>query len=164
MNSGGDAVYQKDLIRNAWKAAGLYDENDSKLQQFLLLLDDPTQCWTQLIQTCRRDFADYKAKVTQPILDTNDTLVHLMVIRAATSADELALLEQYITTSDPVRHGTELKAIALKRVRRLNKALAKKPGLTEPVREALASPATAAGRAPQKDPSAAPAPAANPPA
>ena len=37
-------MYQKDYVRSLWKAAGLYDENDAKLQQFLKLLDEPTLC------------------------------------------------------------------------------------------------------------------------
>jgi hypothetical protein len=131
-------MYQKDLIRDAWISAGLYDDDDPKLRQFLDLLDDPTQCWPELIQACRRDFAAYKAKVAQPILDSSDTLVHLMVIRAAAETDELDLLEQYISTSDPARAETELKAIALKGVPRLNDALSGKPGVTQAVRDILA--------------------------
>jgi len=154
-------MYQKDLVRNAWKSAGLYDENDPKLQQFLQLLDDPAQCWSELIETCRRNYAAYKAKLVQPILDSRDRLVHLMVIRAADGADELALLEQYISGSDPTRDEVELKTIALKNVPRLNRALAKKPDLTQAVSDALAPPA--ARRAGRKPTPATPAPAATAP-
>jgi hypothetical protein len=142
-------MYQKDLVRDAWKTAGLYDENDAKLQQFLQLLDDPAQCWSELIVTCRRNFADYKAKLVQPIMSSSDTLVHLMVIRAADGADELALLEQYISGSDPTRDEVELKTIAVKNVPRLNRALAKKPDLTKPVTDAMTS-ARAVRRAARK--------------
>ena len=62
-------MYQKDLVRAAWKAAGLYDDPDPRLREFLALLDDPAQCWPELIGACRRDLGDYKAKVAQPILD-----------------------------------------------------------------------------------------------
>lgn len=130
-------MYQKDLIRDARKSAGLYDENDPKLRQFLDPLDDPTQCWPELIQACRRNFAAYKAKVAQPILDSSDTLAHLTVIRAASETDELDLLEQHIWASDPARAEAELKAIALKAIPRLNAALSGKPGLTQAVRDIL---------------------------
>ncbi len=132
-------MYQKDLIRNAWKSAGLYDENDAKLQQFLQLLDDPAQCWSELIATCRQSYADYKAKLVPPIMETPDTMVHLILIRAVDGPDELALLEQYISATDPARDEVELKTIALKNVPRLNRALAKKPGLTQPVTDAMAA-------------------------
>jgi hypothetical protein len=159
-------MYQKDLVRNAWKSAGLYDQNDAKLQQFLQLLDDPAQCWSELIVTCRRNFADYKAKLVQPLMDSSDTLVHLMVIRAADGADELALLEQYISGSDPTRDEVELKTIALKNVPRLNRALAKKPNLTKPVSDALASPSATrrTARRPRPAPPTPAPPAPAPPA
>jgi hypothetical protein len=142
-------MYQKDLIRNAWKAAGLYDENDSKLQQFLQMLDDPTQCWKELTDACRRSYAAYKAKLVQPIAGTGDKLVHLLLIRTAAESndDEMVLLEQYIASSDPVRDQVELKAVALKNIPRLNEALAKKPNLTQEVRGAIAAQAAAAATA-----------------
>ena len=155
-------MYQKDLIRSAWMSAGLYDENDSKLQQFLKLLDDPTQCWTEMTETCRRSYAAYKTKLIQPILDSNDTLVHLMVIRAAvTNEDEMALLERYVAASDPARHAVELKAVALKNVARLSEALKQKPHLPHEVRAILAAQgaeaaAAASAGAPAADPTTAP--------
>jgi hypothetical protein len=128
-------MYQKDLIRSLWNAAGLYGENDAKLLQFLNLLEDPTQCWASMIDTCRRSYAAYKTKVAQPILASSDKLVHLAVIRAVSTSenDEVELLEQYIKQSDPVRDETELKAIALKSVDALNVALKGKVNLTPAV-------------------------------
>jgi hypothetical protein len=143
-------MYQKDLVRAAWKAAGLYDEDDAKLRQFLALLDDPAQCWPELIQACRRDFAAYKARLAQPILDSDDTLIHLQVIRAAAEADELDLLERYIGASDPARAEAEFKAIALKGVPRLNSALVGRPGLPQTVRALI--PAPRAKAAPEATP------------
>jgi hypothetical protein len=141
-------MYQKDLVRDAWKSAGLYQEDDPKLRQFLDLIEEPAHCWAELVAACRRDFAAYKAKVVQPILDSGDTLVRLMVIRAASEADELELLERYVAASDPARDEAELRAIALKGVPRLNGALAGKPGLTPAVRSILAAPAPAPDPAP----------------
>ena len=138
-------MHQKDLIRSAWKAAGLYDEGDTKLEQFLKMLDDPTQCWSEMIDTCRRSYAAYKGELVQAILASNDKLVNLALIRAAVPAndDELALLKAYIASSDPVRDETELRAIALKNVSTLNAALKKKRGLTPAVAALLAKKAAA---------------------
>ncbi len=124
-------MYQKDFIRTAWKSAGLYDENDAKLQQFLRMLDDPTKCWTEMTDAARSSFAVYKGRLFQPIMDTGDKLVRLMLIRSAvdTYPDEIALLENYIAASDPATDAIELKAIALKNVPKLNRALAKKKNL-----------------------------------
>lgn len=136
-------MYQKDLVRAAWKAAGLYDEDDPRLQQFLGLLEDPAHCWPELIAACRRDYAAYKARLVQPILDSGDTLVRLVVIRAAAQTDEIKLLERYVAKSDPARDTAELKAIALKGVRRLDRALTRKADLPQAVRDMLASPVRA---------------------
>ena len=139
-------MYQKDLIRSAWKSAGLYDENDSKLQQFLKLLDDPNQCWKEMTDACRRSFTDYKAKLVQPILDSGDKLVHLIVIRTLSESndDEMALIERYIAASDPKRDQVELRAVALRNIPRLTDALRQKPNLAPEVRDTMKALAVAA--------------------
>jgi len=153
-------MYQKDLIRSVWKSAGLYDENDSKLQQFLKLLEDPNQCWKEMTDTCRRSFASYKAKLVQPILDSGDKLTHLVLIRSVSEAndDEMALIEGYVAKSDPKRDHVELRAVALRNIPRLTAALKQKPHLSKEVRDTMT--ALAAAAAP---PPAAPAPAPAPP-
>lgn len=152
-------MYQKDLVRTAWKSAGLYDENDAKLQQFLAMLDDPTKCWTEMTDAARSSFATYKSRLAQPIMDTGDKLVRLMLIRGAvdTHADEIALLEKYIVSSDPATDAIELKAIALKNVPKLNRALARKKNLPQDILSTVM--ANAPGGARRK---AAPAPTAAP--
>jgi hypothetical protein len=139
-------MHQKDLVRGVWKSAHLYEEHDPKLQLFLKMLDDPAQCWSELTDACRRSFAAYKVKVVAPILASGDKLVHLMVIRSASEAyaDEMALLEQYIASSDPARDDVELMAIALKRIPRLNEALKRKPNLPDDVIALLRPPIPAA--------------------
>jgi len=139
-------MYQKDLIRSIWKSAGLYDENDSKLQQFLKLLDDPNQCWKEMTDTCRRSFASYKAKLVQPILDSGDKLTHLILIRSASESndDEMALIEGYVASSDPKRDVVELRAVALRNIPRLTDALRQKPNLAQEVRDTVAALAAAA--------------------
>jgi hypothetical protein len=134
-------MYQKDLIRSVWKSAGLYDEKDSKLQQFLKLLDDPNQCWKEMTDTCRRSFASYKAKLVQPILDSADKLSHLILIRSASESndDEMALIKGYIASSDPKRDQTELRAVALRNIPHLTSALMQKPNLTQEVRDTIAA-------------------------
>jgi hypothetical protein len=132
-------MHQKDFVRAAWTAAGLYDEQDAKLQQFLVRLEDPTQCWPELIGVCRREYSSYKARLAQPILDAKDALVHLALIRAASEPDELALLEKYVAASDPASDETELKAIALKNVAALNRALAERADLPASVQAILDS-------------------------
>jgi hypothetical protein len=138
-------MHQKDAVRNAWKAAGFYDDNDSKLGQFMKLLDDPTQCWPEMIDNVRRNYVDYKAKLAKAILASNDKLIHLAIIRAALPGadDEMSVLKDYIASSDPIRDEAELKAIALKNVAALNKSLRAKKNLPPAVTAMLAKKATA---------------------
>lgn len=132
-------MHQKDFVRAAWTTAGLYDEQDAKLHQFLVRLEDPTQCWPELIGVCRTEYSSYKARLAQPILDAKDALAHLALIRAASEPDELQLLEGYVAASDPASDETELKAIALKNVAALNRALAEKADLPASVQAILDS-------------------------
>ncbi len=138
-------MHQKDTVRSAWKAAGFYDDNDSKLAQFMKLLDDPTQCWPEMIDTARRNYTEYKAQLAKAILGTNDKLTHLAIIRAAMPGadDEISVLKEYIASSDPARDETELKAIALKNVAELNKSLKSKANLTPAVAAMLVKKAPA---------------------
>jgi hypothetical protein len=139
-------MHQKDAVRNAWKAAGFYDDNDSKLEQFMKLLDDPTLCWPEMIDAVRRNYTDYKARLAKAILASNDKLVHLAIIRAAlpSADDEMSVLKDYIASSDPIRDETELKAIALKNVEGLDESLRAKANLTPAVSAMLATRAPAA--------------------
>ena len=147
-------MHQKDVIRAAWRSAGLYEENDAKLQQFLKFLDDPTQCWNEMIDSCRRSYAAYKTKLAGPILNSGDQLVRLAVIRAASDGadDEIALLEQYVASSDVTRNAVELKLIALKSIPQLDAALMQKPGLPADLRAMLATRAAATPPSPAPRP------------
>lgn len=133
-------MHQKDLIRSAWMSAGLYDEDDPKLRQFLDQLDDPQQCWAGMTRLLRRSFAAYKNKVIAPILADGDAFTRLAVIRAlADSDDEAPLIERFVSTSDPVRDEVELMAIAERAVPRFDKALRRKRHLTAAVLGVLAA-------------------------
>lgn len=138
-------MHQKDAVRSAWKTAGFFDDKDAKLAQFMKMLDDPTQCWPELIDACRRNYTEYKGKLAKAILASNDKLIHLAIIRAAMPGadDEMSVLKDYIASSDPARDETELKAIALKNISELNKSLKSKSNLTPAVTTLLAKKATA---------------------
>jgi len=146
-------MHQKALIREAWASAGLYDEDDPKLQQFLAQLDDPNQCWAGMARLLRRDFAAYKDRVVPPILAQGDTLTRIMVARAiADTEDEAPLLETYIAASDPVRDEVVLRAVAERNVPRFNKALKRRRNLTPSVRATLARTAPPVQATPQRPP------------
>jgi hypothetical protein len=132
-------MHQKETIRAAWAAAGLYDDPDPELRLFLRLFDDPAQCWTELTLLCRHSFAPYKSRIVQPILDCDDPLVRLLMIRTLRdTGDEAVLLEHYIETCDPDHHRAELRAIAHKNNPDMNRSIRRKRDLPGDVRAALA--------------------------
>jgi hypothetical protein len=126
-------MHQKNLVKQAWQAAGLYQSKDAKLQQFLKLIDGPLACWPELVDECRRNYAKYKTRLAQPIINTGDTLLRLNLVRVidAQYDDEVQLLRTLIQQSDPQKDEPELKAVALKNVPALTKAIAAKPGLSK---------------------------------
>jgi hypothetical protein len=139
-------MHQKEAVRRAWSEAGLYDDPDPKLQQFLRLLDDPEQCWSEMAQICRHSFAEYKTRLVQPVLNCGDPLVRLLMIRTLADADDEApLLESFIAASDPLQHRTELTAIAQRNSGGLNRTLTQKRGLPDEVRAILARAIPASG-------------------
>jgi hypothetical protein len=132
-------MHQRTAIQEAWRKAGLYDSADPKLKTFLEMLDDPRQCWPELVAASRGVYADIKAKLVGPILETGDKLMRLNLIRAAdpNRADEVGLLSEFIKTSDPQRDEIELQEIARKSTPQLLSDLKQKPGLTLRVSEVV---------------------------
>ena len=134
-------MHQKDAVKQAWINAGLYRSRDARLQEFLKKLEDvPLNCWPEFIDDCRRNYADYKAKLVGPIWDSGDKLLRLNLIRAADTslADELALLQKCIARCDPTQDQAELKAIVLKQDPQLNAQITKIRNLPVDVKNAIA--------------------------
>ena len=76
-------MYQKDLIRRASEEAGLYRRRDPKLHRFLKRLDQPGECWPELIEAVTTEYRDYLEALARPLWETGDALVRLNLIRAA---------------------------------------------------------------------------------
>lgn len=133
-------MHQKQLVRDAWRSAGLYDDGDERLRQFLDRLDEPHMCWPEMTRLLRRSFAEYKARVVAPLLAQGDTLTRLVVLRALADADddEARLVERFVSASDAARDEVELLAIAERAAPRFDKALRRKRSLTAPVLGVLA--------------------------
>jgi hypothetical protein len=91
-------MYQKDLIRRAWEEAGLYRRRDPKLRRFLERLDQPGDCWPELVEAATTEYRDYLETLARPLWETGDALVRLNLIRAADVRDpeQRAVLEDWI--------------------------------------------------------------------
>jgi len=126
-------MHQRDLVKQAWQAAGLYSSKDAKLQQFLKKLDDaPLDCWPELVAECRANYAKYMARLVAPLVSVGDKLLRVNLVRNADFGNpaELALAQEFIAQSDPVKDTHELKALLLSGSRPLVAAVQKVRGLT----------------------------------
>jgi hypothetical protein len=106
-------MYQKDLIRRAWEEAGLYRSRDAKLQRFLARLDDPGECWSELVEAATTEYSAYLPTLARPLWETGDSLVRLNLIRAADLEDppQRAIVEDWIRRAGS-GDAQELHAIA----------------------------------------------------
>lgn len=109
-------MHQKDAIKEAWRAAGLYESRDAKLQEFLHRLDAaPFECWPEFVDEVRRNYPEYKRQVVEPIVNSGDKILRLSLIRNAdfTKRDEAAIAARFVARADPVKDQAELKALLL---------------------------------------------------
>jgi hypothetical protein len=107
-------VHQTDLARKAWQAAGLYSARDPSVQAFLKNFEAaPTLCWPDLIAHCRINYPKSKARLAQPLWDTNDKLLRLNLIRNAdpSQQDEMQLVSKWARSCHPYEDELELRAM-----------------------------------------------------
>ncbi len=107
-------MYQKDVVKKAWEAAGLYRSRKPKLRQFLKQVDESTtHCWEQFAQAIRERYYDYLEEIVVPLWQTGEKLLRLNLIRLAEPSrkKEQALLEEWTRRCDPKKEDLELRAL-----------------------------------------------------
>lgn len=133
-------MHQKDRVKQAWLDAGLYDSKDAKLLEFIQRLDTaPYDCWPELIDECRRNYAEYKSQIVEPILKTGDKLLRLNLLRNAdfSFADEVKLTRSFIAQSNPATDSLELKTVILKGTPAMLKDVGRLKNLTPQLKSAV---------------------------
>lgn len=94
-------MHQKDAVRAAWAAAGLYDSKDGRLQQALAAFEEaPLECWPDLARRIRANFPECIEALVKPLWMSGDKLVRVNLIRHADLArpEERQLLEKAVRT------------------------------------------------------------------
>jgi hypothetical protein len=132
-------MHQRILVQQAWRAAGLYENPAPELQAFLQKLDDPKQCWPNMIDLCRRTCASHKLELARALLAADKSL-RLNLIRAMNPEynDEIQLLLDFIRGSDPRNDEAELRAIAIRNISTLSGAIRAKEGISPQLTELVA--------------------------
>lgn len=133
-------MHIRDLAKQKWREAGLYDSRKAKVRAFLKHVDDhPDKCWDEWVQEFRDHYYDLFKDLIPPLLYTDDKLLRLTLIRKADlrKRRELNLLKKFVREADPVKDEPELSVIAKLSHKGLTAELAKRTDLTSKVRRAI---------------------------
>ena len=95
--------------------------------------------WEHGLQEFRERYYDAFDHVVPPLLQSDDKLLRLMLIRHAdlSKRRELNLLKRFAETADPIRDEPELLAIASLGHKSLDRAIRARGGLTPDLRQAV---------------------------
>ncbi|MGC4072999.1 MAG: hypothetical protein QM760_10845 [Nibricoccus sp.] len=107
-------MYLRDLVKNLWAQAGLYERKDARLQSFLQSVDNfPLECWDDFSSRFRKDYYDLFDQLIPPLATSQDQLLRVLLIRMAEldQPKELALAVDFVRRADPVGNRPELNAL-----------------------------------------------------
>jgi len=161
-------MFQRNVAKQRWVAAKLYQAPDAHLKAFLDYADtNPAACWDDLAAQFRKDYYDLFDRIVPPLAASSDRAlrVQLFVHLDPKQPKELALMRDFIRSADPAADQPELRAIASLKDSAVQKELASRPGVASmlapspPPRRAVTN-----VRVPAAPPAAAPAAEARPPA
>lgn len=108
-------MFLRDLVRQTWADAGVYDIPDARLQRFLQYVEaQRVECWPQIAATFRRQFPDYARVLVPPLVEVEDRAlrIHLIASVDRNNKDDMALLREAVARADPEQHRFELDALA----------------------------------------------------
>lgn len=133
-------MHIRELIKQRWAEAGLYASKKRKVQAFLAYIEEhPEHSCEQYIATFREQFADLTGEIVPPLLQSDDKLLRLLLIRNAdlSRPREVKLLKELAQTADPLADEPELLALARLGHRGVSEVLAQREGLGGEVRQLL---------------------------
>ena len=133
-------MYLRDLAKRKWREAGLYRSKKSSVRSFLKYIEDnPLDCWDEAIKVFRKRFYDAFDDLVPPLLDTDDKLMRLIVIRRlnVNKRKELDVLKRLAKELDAQDDVLELKAVALVRNKSVLSVLKSRKDLSMEVRHII---------------------------
>ncbi len=107
-------MQDRDIVKQAWLEAGLYDSPDPALQDFLQHFERSLHgCWPDLWPLVRERYTQYKEQLLTPIWDTGEKMLRLGIILALAPdrADELELFQRLARRPDPSDKPWESEAL-----------------------------------------------------
>ena len=106
-------MHQRETAKAAWTAAGVYQNADARLRQFLTAFEQcPADCWPALTGQVRDAYPRYKKRLASALWASGDKLLRLNLIRSLDPSrpDELNLMKTYLRSCDPATDIPEIGA------------------------------------------------------
>lgn len=125
-------MYLRDLVKNLWAQAGLYERKDARLQSFLKAVDSfPMECWDDFSSRFRQDYYDLFDQLIPPLAASHDQLLRVLLVRMADldHPKELALAVHFVRHADPVANRPELSALLNRKNPQIQKEMRQRPAL-----------------------------------
>jgi hypothetical protein len=127
-------------MRKIWRTAGLYESKTRAVRDFLDFVgSEPPPHWEHGLQEFRARHYDVFDEVVPPLLQSDDKLLRIMLIRHAdlSKRRELNLLKRFAQTVDPIRDEPELLAMMSLGHKSLDRAIRERGDLTPNLRQAV---------------------------
>jgi hypothetical protein len=129
-------------MRKIWRKAGLYESKSRWVKDFLDFVEsEPSPNWEHGLQEFREKHYDVFDQVAPPLLQSEDKLLRLAVIRHAdlSKRRELNLLKHFAQSADPIRDEAELLALLSLGHKSLEREIRERADLTPNLRQAVGS-------------------------
>lgn len=132
------SAYVCAAIRKIWRKEGLYESPSPTMRSFLASVDSESN-WERGLQEFREKHYGLFDQIVPPLLQSEDKLLRLMVIRHAdvSKRRELNLLKRLAQTADPIRDEPELLAILSLGHKSLDREIRERADLTANLRQAV---------------------------
>ena len=127
-------------MRKIWRKAGLYESKARTIRNFLDFVgSEPPPDWENGLQEFREKHYAAFDQVVPPLLQSDDKLLRIMLIRHAdlSKRRELNLLIRFARTADPIRDEPELLAMVSLGHKSLDRAIRERGDLTPNLRQAV---------------------------
>jgi hypothetical protein len=127
-------------MRKIWRKAGLYESKTRAVRDFLDFVgSEPPPDWERGMREFRKTHYDVFDQVVPPLLQSDDKLLRIMLIRHADPSKrrELNLLKRLAQSLDPIRDEPELLAMVALGHKTLDRAIRERGDLTPNLRHAV---------------------------
>jgi hypothetical protein len=127
-------------MRKIWRKAGLYESKTRAVRDFLDFVgSEPSSGWERGIEEFRKAHYDMFDQIVPPLLQSDDKLLRIMLIRHADPSKrrELNLLLRLAQSLDSIRDEPELLAMVALGHKTLDRAIRERGDLTPHLRQAL---------------------------